>query len=142
MSAAKALLPTMASVHSALQNAFEECCLVGVDFDIRYQAAAGFEFGMIVVGVDQDDATVPTSSILNSPHLEISAAASTANQIYRVKWIPQDLKDLDWESTSSTTATAWLKFYADPSFTLTTAANVGRLIISGTIAVDYRQFKE
>lgn len=129
-------------MNTALSLCFEECCLVGLELELRYQPAAAFETGALIVAVDEADAVLPTSSILASPHLDISCAAYNADNTYLLRWKPSGLADLAWFDTVTITPTAWIKFYAAVATTFTGAAQGGSVFCSGTIVMDYRQFRQ
>lgn len=141
-SAAKAISPALSSTNTALSLCFEECCLCGLELEIRYQPAAAFETGTIIVAIDEEDAVLPTSSILAAPHLDISCAAYNADNTYLVKWKPSDLTDLAWFDTVTITPTAWCKFFAAPATTFTGGAQAGSLLVTGSIVMNYRQFRQ
>jgi hypothetical protein len=119
---------------------FEEYCLTGISFEIRYQPASQFETGFIVLSIDEADNTAPTSAVLSSPHVEVNCAAYGAGNSYYIDWKPASTSDLAWTPTSSPIDVSWLKVFASPANTFT-GAGTGRILITGTLSMAFRQFK-
>lgn len=119
---------------------FEEYCLTGLSLEIRYQPAAQFETGFIVVSIDEADNTPPTSAVLSSPHIEVNCAAYGAGNSYYIDWKPASTDDLSWTPTSAPVDVAWLKIFAAAANTFT-GAGTGRILITGTLTMAFRQFK-
>jgi hypothetical protein len=141
MSTAIALGPTaLVPSFSRFSALFEEYCLTGISFEILYQPAAQFETGFMVVSVDEADNTPPTASALSSPHLEVNCAAYGANNKYYLDWKPASLGDLSWTPTSAPIDVAWLKVFASAANTFT-GSGTGRILITGTLSMAFRQFK-
>jgi hypothetical protein len=125
---------------SRFSGLFEEYCVTGVSFEILYQPAAQFETGFMVVAVDEADNTPPTATCLSAPHLEVNCAAYGAGNKYYLDWKPQSFSDLSWTPTSAPIDVSWLKVFAAPATTFT-GAGTGRILITGTLAMCFRQFK-
>jgi len=119
---------------------FEEYCLTGCSFEIRYQPAAQFETGFITVSVDEADNTPPTATVLSTPHLEVNCAAYGAGNSYYLDWKPASTSDLTWSPTSAPIDVAWMKIFASAANTFT-GAGTGRIIITGSCSMAFRQFK-
>jgi len=119
---------------------FEEYCLTGVSFEILYQPSAQFETGFLVVNVDEADNTPPTATVLSAPHLEVNCAAYGAGNKYYLDWKPSSYADLAWSQTASPVDVAWLKVFASAANTFT-GTGTGRILVTGTLSVDFRQFK-
>jgi hypothetical protein len=138
----KVVTPAIASTFANMIAAFEECCLVGLDLEIRLMPVSAFDQGFLAVAIDEADSTVPTASILTAPHLEIMLAQATSNKVYRLKWMPGSYTDLSWQPTSSLTPLTWLKFFANVANTFTDGASICKFLFTGTAVVDFRQFKQ
>lgn len=127
---------------AALIALFEEYCIVGASFEFRMNPTAAFDTGFFAIAADMADNTPPTSTILSSPHLEMMCTTNAAMNKEYLDYLPASPLALEWTPTSSTVDFAWLKFYASLANTFTTAAMTSKLLMTGTISVSFRQFKQ
>ncbi len=72
--------------------------------------------------VDESDTTVPTLGTAGTKLGIVVPNTSCAAPRYVVKWAAQDLKDLQWSPTTSTTTVATLKTYTDGNYGCTTTS--------------------
>lgn len=125
---------TLVSNWSAYSKIFEEYCLVGFRFEVRYQTTA-FATGVVLITLDEKDGTTPTILQYDKPHIELMTTLNTTVDYQMIEWVPSDLADLQWTSTSSTLTPIWMKYLS--SFN---SSSSGNILITGTLTFNFRGF--
>jgi hypothetical protein len=113
---------------------FEEYCLVGFRFEVRFQTTA-FATGVVLLTLDEKDGVAPTALQYNKPHIELMTTLNTGVDYQMIEWVPSDLADLQWTATSSTLTPVWMKY-----FTAFNASSAGNILITGTMSFNFRGF--
>lgn len=140
----------MISVNLALVNqwatrfgaTFDEYCITGLTFEIRTVNTGGNGKGLLVLFLDEKDSTAPTANDANSSaRLEIELNNSYAPIRHRIDWIAKDISDLTWTSTSTSVTPVFLKAFASNVATFTANDTGADTIITGSLNVDFRGFK-
>jgi len=119
---------------------FREYAIVGARLEIRPQniSPAG---GLIAAFLDEQSSAAPTGpNAVNRPRLDMTAGPLTVPRAYHLDWKPRDLLDLDYVSTATTFTPVWLKIYTDSANFFTPAAMTGQVLITGTIAFQFRGY--
>jgi len=106
------------------------------------QPGAAFDSGFFAAAIDEADNTPPTVAILKAPHLDMSCADNASSRRYSIDWMPASTSDLNWTQTAAPVDFAWLKIFSQPATTFTGAAQISKLIVTGTVTLCVRQFKE
>lgn len=106
--------------YTYLQSMWEEYRFLRAWWEIYPAAPAGT--GVTAFYCDESDTTVPT---LTTAGQKMGIKLPNNSNCYRkttVKWAPQDLKDLQWTPTTSTTTFVTLKVYTDGNYGCSTTS--------------------
>jgi hypothetical protein len=125
---------TLVNNWSAYAKIFEEYCLVGFRLEVRYQTTA-FATGVILITLDEKDGTTPTLLQYDKPHIELMTTINSGVDFQMIEWVPSDLSDLQWTSTSSTVTPIWMKY-----FSAFNSSSSGNILITGTLSFNFRGF--
>lgn len=121
---------------------FDEYCITGMSLEVRYVTTSGGQQGLVYVYLDEKDATTPTAAnAQNSPRIDLMCATEALPIRHRIEWVPADLVDLDWTSTSNLTSPCYVKCFASPSATLTAPDLQGYVYFTGSLSIDVRGWK-
>jgi hypothetical protein len=123
------------------QTLFDEYCLVGADIEIRLSNFVSAQGVILFYLEEKSSAAATLASAMASPHLDVLVSATESPSRYRIKWVAQDLTDLAWSDTSTTVTPVYLKQFASNAGTGTGAATTFDVIISGTLAFEFRGYR-
>jgi len=118
---------------------FDEYCLVGAKLEIRIQAVSALATGYVLVGLDEKNTAVGTSGLQDQPHIEVMMSNTESPSRYHIAWIAKDYLDLQWSSTGTSVTPVSIKMFCGAS-TGVGVANTATLILSGTLAFDFRGY--
>jgi len=121
---------------------FDEYCITGAHFEIRSNQVSGIGKGMLLVGLDEKDATTPTAtSAAASAHIDVNVNNAYDPIRHMIDWVPTDYLDLQWSSvTSSSVTPVYIKVYGDNTTTFLNSDTAGDLYITGALSIDFRGF--
>jgi hypothetical protein len=125
---------TLVANWSAYAKIFEEYCLTGFRLEVRYQTSA-FASGLVLITLDEKDGTTPTLLQYDKPHIELVTTINSGVDFQMIEWVPSDLADLQWTSTSSTITPIWVKYLS--AFN---SSSSGNILITGTLSFNFRGF--
>jgi hypothetical protein len=111
---------------------FEEYCLTGFRFEVRYQTAS-FGTGLVLITLDEKDSTAPTILQYYKPHIEVLTTINSGVDCQIIEWMPSDLADLQWSSTTAAFTPVWMKF-----FSAINSSSSGTITVTGTFTVNFR----
>ncbi len=118
---------------------FKEYCVVGACFELRFINVSAQPQGFVLVALDEESGAAPTFATVQAlPHLEVLCSNTENPTKHLIQWIPQDIEDLDWIPTSAPVAPCYIKAFADPATTYTSAAGQGQLFLTGSLRVAFR----
>lgn len=121
---------------------FDEYCITGASFEVRFVNTSGSPQGLVYVFLDEKDSATPTASnAQNSPRIDILTSNEALPIRHRIDWKPADYVDLNWTSTSALTSPVYVKGFASNTETLTAGDTVGYLYFTGALSVDVRGWK-
>ena len=121
---------------------FDEYCITGASFEVRYMSTGGNQQGLVYAYLDEKDSTTPTAAnAQNSPRLDITCANEALPIRHRIDWLPADYVDLDWTSTASLTTPCYVKVFASVADTLTSSDLAGFIYFTGALTIDVRGWK-
>jgi hypothetical protein len=127
---------------SRLGATFDEYCITGASFEIRFVQTAGSPQGLTYIYLDEKDATTPTAAnAQNSPRIDVLVANEALPIRHRIDWMPADFADLDWTSTSSLTTPCFIKMFASTVSTFTANNTDGYIYVTGALNIDVRGWK-
>jgi hypothetical protein len=120
---------------------FREYAVVGLTVEVQCNNIATTS-GRAAIFIDETTAGAPTAAqALGRPRLDLAVGPLFTPNAPKVSWVPQDIVDLDYFSTSAPgTSTAWLKIYTDVANFGTQAATTGQIIVTGALALEYRGY--
>jgi len=97
-------------------------------------AKVGTTQGSIFVRVDEASST-PTSTIVRSERAQLDLALNQVEDeaSSTIVWEPRSMEDVTWASTATGFTPAYLKTYADPTNTLTSAADSTTVVFHSLI---------
>lgn len=124
---------------------FDEYCIVGLSFEIRSFVTPGSadQAGYGAFFLDEKDSAAPTASnMFASPRIEVMNPSVYAPVPHYIEWKASDVADLNWLSTSITANTpVYLKGFGSTADTFTTTGTNINYVITGTLAVSFRGWK-
>ncbi len=106
--------------YTYLQSLWEEYRILRCRWEITPADPTGT--GVTKFYVDESDTTTPTLGTAGSKLGIMVPNTSCAAKRYVVNWAAQDLKDLQWTPTTSTTTFATLKSYTDGNYGCSTTS--------------------
>ncbi len=114
--------------YTYLQSLWEEYRILEAEWHIYGAAPSGT--GVTAWYVDESDTTVPT---LSTAGQKLGMKTTNASQAtppggWVVRWAAQDLKDLQWSPTTSTSTVATLKAYTDGNYGCSTTSTAMWLV--------------
>lgn len=119
---------------------FNEYAIVGARLEIRPNAIVN-PSGICAVWLDEETAAAPNGTqSANRARLDIAVANLSDVKPYRIDWLPRDILDLDFVSTATTFTPVWLKIFSSPAATLTTATTTGQILVTGSLAFEFRGY--
>lgn len=133
------LIPNWGSRFASL---FKEFAIVGARFEIRSTTTSAGQ-GLALAYIDEQSNAAPTASALDYAHAEIPIVPQTidsAGSMHVVEWVARSYADLTWDLTSTAGTVAYLKVYANSTYTGTSASTTANLAIVGTFAVAFRGY--
>lgn len=126
------------------QATFDEYCIVGATFEVtvldNFRTGGTAPLGWLAALIDEESSGAPTNASLGRPHCELMLN-STSGQMRTVKisWKPQDFTDLTWLPTTNTSQPrAWLKLYANNTYTFTASDQTTGVAVTGSLALCFR----
>jgi len=121
---------------------FDEYCIVGMGLELRVNNTGTEQLGFAAFFLDEKDSAAPTAANMNgSSRVEIMMQDNYNPIKHRIDWKPSDVADLDWVSTGTSVTPVYLKAFSSVADTFTSANTAGRFIITGTLAVSFRGWK-
>jgi hypothetical protein len=133
-----AIIPSFASRFATL---FQEYRILGVTLTIRQTTtpAGGGNSGVTCFFIDEKSATAPTAAVtLDRPRIEASNLADTSDKVHLIKWVANDLLDLDFTATGTAYTPMWYKVYTDVANFGCNATTTLGWIVSGIVRVELR----
>jgi hypothetical protein len=122
------------------QTLFREYAIVGARMEIRVQNVSPAA-GIVAAYIDEQAAAAPTATeAIHRPKLDMVAGPLTVPKSYHIDWTPRDILDLDFVSTATTFTPAWLKLYTDVGNFGANVAMTGQVIITGSLAFEFRGY--
>jgi hypothetical protein len=119
---------------------FREYAIVGANLEVRPNNTINGA-GFANVYIDEATGAAPTANeALDRPRLDVLFTQQFTKGAYMLQWSPRDLLDLDYTATGTTFTPAWLKVFASVAGTLTTATTTGQILITGSLAFDFRGY--
>lgn len=119
---------------------FQEYRVVGVRTYVRV-INLSVNQGVVVAWLDEKSSAAPTASqSLQARGTMIAGSTGTNNEgnQFEFQWQPHDINDLQFFSTGTTTANAWLKAYSDNANWGTGAAQTITLLFTNVYRVQFR----
>lgn len=118
---------------------FQEFCIVGARLFPIALTSSNFG-GFVAASLDEKVSTAGAGD-LDKPYLRLTLDSAPSPDDYVVSWKAEDYSDLQWTATGTATTPAYLKFFASPGSTFTSASNSSEVIVTGEFAVDFRGLK-
>jgi len=119
---------------------FREYAIVGARLELRMNNVA-VTAGILAAFLDEETAAAPTATqALNRPRLDVTVGPVFEPRAYHLDWKPADILDLDFVDTGTTFTPVWLKLYTDQTNFGTTASTSGQVIITGSLALEFRGY--
>jgi hypothetical protein len=131
------ILPNWATRFASL---FREYSICGANLELRLSNVVN-PAGIVVAFIDEKSGAAPTAQQgENRPRLDMMVQNMTSVQPYRLKWKPADYLDLQWTITSVNTTDAFLQIFTSVASFFTTATTTGTVLVTGSLAVQFRGF--
>ena len=119
---------------------FREYAIVGARLEVRCQNVSPAA-GLVAAYIEEQSAVAPTANeAADRPRLDMVAGPLTVPRAYRINWKPQDLLDLDFIPVGTTFTPAWLKLFTNTADFGTTAGTTGQVIVTGSLAMEFRGY--
>jgi hypothetical protein len=119
---------------------FDEYAVVGFKGELRVNSCTT-PSGFISVAIDEKSSATPTVAILNSARLDIACTTTEYPNKYHINWVARDYTDLVWTDVGTTLTPAYIKFWAQPASTGTQTSTAATLLLSGTLALCLRGYR-
>lgn len=120
---------------------FDEYAIVGFSGEVRLSNVVN-PAGVLFCLIDEKSASPLGPAAANSARLDIAVNNYDTSNHYRINWVARDYLDLEWQDIANNYIPAWLKFYASPSETGTTASTTASILITGTLALCFRGYRQ
>ncbi len=118
---------------------FNEYAIVGARLELRVTNVVN-PAGLYIVSLDEISSSVPTTTILDQPHIEKLITAAEDPSAAIIEWKAHDFFDETWTAVGSNPVPFTLKFYASSS-TGTTVTTTADILVSGALAMCFRGYK-
>ncbi len=119
---------------------FDEYCVVGADLELSVNEVTNPQ-GVLMALFDEKGGAAPTSAVVNAARVDIRLDNNMAMIRHRMQWKARDYLDLQWTDIGTTTTPVYLKLWADPTTTGTSATTGGIVHVTGSIAFCFRGYK-
>jgi len=119
---------------------FREYCVVGAALELRICDVTN-PCGIAAAYIDEKSGASPTANEAeNRARLDMMVVQMTTVKPYRLNWCTDDYLDLQWSASGVNTTDAWAKIFASSSSTGTTSSTAGVVLITGTLAFEFRGY--
>ncbi len=130
-------IPSFSSRFGAL---FDEYAVVGADLEVSLSNVANAQ-GVLMALLDEKTSAAPTAGVTNASRVDIRVDNYAQPTRHKIQWIAKDYLDLQWTDIGTTVTPVYLKLWADPTTTGTSASTTAIISITGTIAFCFRGYK-
>ncbi len=119
---------------------FKEYAIVGAALELRPNNIA-VTAGIVAAFLDEKSNAAPSQADMQDrPKLDMTCGPLFVPRAYRIKWMPGDLLDLDYTSSATNYTPVWLKIFSSVAATYTTATTTGQILVTGTLALEFRGY--
>lgn len=123
-----------------IASVFRSYAIVGFNFEVRVNNVVN-PAGVVCLWIDEEAGSVGTSAeALRRPRLDVLLTQQTVPGSYLLKWTPRDILDLDYTASGTSFSPCYVKVYTDVANFGTTASTTGDVIITGSLAMEFRGY--
>jgi len=133
------VIPNFSTRFGAL---FQEYRILGAHITIRQSVVpTGTISGVTTFFLDEKSGAAPTASnALDRPRIEAANQLDNSDKVHSIKWVANDLLDLDYTAIGTLYTPVWMKVYTDITNFGSAATTTVGWIVSGAVRVELRGF--